>query len=50
MRMKAMAMPGRVAWLRASLRSARFRSRRNVPTRPAAIPSKVVPMMTTRVL
>ena len=49
-RRKASAMPGRAAWLKASLISARLRSSANVPTVPAAMPSNVTPASTTAVL
>lgn len=47
---KAIAMPGRVAWERASPMSERFLRRRKEPTSPAAIPSRVVLRTTRRVL
>ena len=48
--MNASPMPGSVAWLSASPISARLRSSMNAPIVPAASPSSVVPMTTTRVL
>ena len=47
---KASAMPGRVAWLRASVISERLRSKAKTPMIPAANPSRVVPEMTMVVL
>ena len=46
----AAATPGSVAWLTASETRARLRNRVNVPTMPAAIPSRATPTTTTRVL
>ena len=46
-RMKASPIPGRVAWLTASLTSARLPSTRNTPVTPAAIPSSPAPSVTS---
>ena len=50
MTMKAIPIPGSVAWLIASPIRDRFLNRINVPIIPAASPRSMVPITTTRVL
>ncbi len=47
MTIKAIPTPGRVAWLIASLTSARLRKNKNVPVTPAAAPKSAAPMATS---
>ena len=47
---KASAIPGNVAWLMASLTSARFRNRTNTPIAPAPAPKMAEPINTKEVL
>ena len=42
----AMPMPGKVAWLSASLTRERLRKSKNVPTTPADNPSSMTPTVT----